>query len=727
MEQLLFEADLGHTRELGTRLLDQPSRRQDLDLWLFILDINRQRRGLEGVKATWRGMRYRGKSLRLDADNANARDLIDAFIFTGITEDLEFLKDVCRLCIHRRYLPTELFVGVVGGLLRYRPEEAPSFAFQIREKCYQGKDDLLRTFHIACESESAEALRYFRGVRDLLPDTKIYHDTVPHLWQQNKPQEAFEWHRYLLAKRDQPKTFDILLPFIGYLAHTGQELEPFLHGLQAAGVEFTSQARRVYWRERQRAVQDHPHANDLNSLKVSVDSQRKLKDETIARALATSSFSFDFIVNGIIFLGAVEFGPLSVRQLVLSSPDLATLEARFGRLRELEVDTGSSVFVNVIRRLRSSRNFDLIRLMADSDMHHDEFSDLDLQRRLLTTYQARGSLPDITRTLTILNGGDTDSIAQERSTNFLLRSAIIRHDWRLVLSIVDSLHRTGHRITLTVLNQLIVTLLPRRHAKVQSIPTPDFDTLSYLLALLLRLLPTTTTISPSHFLRPLIALASHHRISELHSLCTFLAHHFKSSNRTPGTDADLGKLFTSPFQRALISWDFKCRKWRDELFSKTPSSVASSSSSPTSPPPKPWLAGAKLLRQLRDEYGVKVDLADVQEEYLFRLRQMSRAEGRWKLVSNRQSAAMRGYGVREMVEGWAAVWDLLDGGDSGGDMPDANELTRKVRKRRETLVARLARGFDRLRGPTEDRRVGNERLRKKKNSRYLTGPPLRSG
>lgn len=706
MEQLKFEADLGHKERLGSRLLDKPDRRQDLDLWLFLLDFARQSRGFVGVRAIFRGLIHRGQAVRLEPDNANARDLIDAFIYAGVAENSFFLRDVVTECVARNWFIDDLFVAVVGGLLRYRPELAPSMTSRMRKICYQGRHDLLRTFRIASESEAPNPLTYFGRVRDQLPDTNIYQDTIPYLWELGKPEQAFEWHRYLLARQDLPKTFEVLLPFIGYLARSGQDLEPFLHGLQAAGADFASQARRVYHREVERPIQNLSGHQNYQPMIVAGESHGKLKDQTIARALATSAFSLDFVMNAVHFLGTVEFGPLSMRQLILMCPDLPTLDAYFERLRELGIDTGSSTFVRIIHRLRNSRHFDLIKLLAESDMHHDEFSDLDLQRRLLCSYNLRNPGPDVTRTLTILNSGHTDRKAREHSTNLVLRAAAVRHDWRLVLDIVISLHRSGHRITKTVLGQLIRMLLPGTYYATRGFrPTfkgiPPFDTLSFLIGLLQQLLCTRTIVAPSHWVLPCIALGQRNSISELHALALFLARHYTGPNHAPGTDRDLLKLFTPAMQRALVAWDFKGCKWRDILSPKSPQAPFSRSRLKEAAQ-EPWLAGLRLLKRLRDEYGVKVDLQSLRTQYLFRIRQMAGAQGQWLVTSNKLSARMRGYKYRDFVEGWDEVWQLHDSNshtESGGG-------------------GRTAKGVSQL---MRDLHRDGGKWRTK--DRYLTGPP----
>jgi hypothetical protein len=671
LEQLEYEADLGHRSDRGSRLLDDPARRQDLDLWLFLLQHSRQSRGLDGVKAIWNGILHRGRKVLLETDNANARDIVDIFIYTGIAEDIDFLRQVIDQCIRRKHFVNELFVGVIGGLLRHRPEHAPGLVSLLLKPCYHGRGDLVQVFEAACESTQTDALKFFRIVADQTPERNIYHDIIPRLWELNRPADAFAFHQHLLSKNDRPQAFPILLPFVGYLAHAGQPLEPFLHGLQAAGIDYLNQPRRVHEREVRKAVQNLDTDKGFDPRSIAPEPRGRLQDETIARILATKAFSFDFLINGVHLLGTVELGPLAVRQLILASADFSILNARFDRLNELELDTGSSLYVVIIQRLRASRRWDLIKLIAESDMHHEEFADRKLQHRLLSGYLRKGSEKDAERTLVILCEGRTDHIAQEFALNLRLRNAAICHDWRKVLDIVVSLHRLDFRLKSEVLKQLIQMLQPRSIKDAHGLRstfkgTPTFDVPSFLVGILQQLMATRTKVSPFNWLGPLVSLARHDRLDQVHKLGLFLAEHYTSRKRDFTADSSLNRLFTPMFQRAIVAWDFTVRRWRDTLSSKAVLSArrGSKNSAPTSPfsfktkapPSVPWLKGAHLLKTLRDRYNIPVNRQELEREYLYRLKRMAVAEGKWKVVSNKTAAQKCGYTYQDLITGWNELW-----------------------------------------------------------------------
>jgi hypothetical protein len=713
LDQLHFEADLGHNDDIGSRLLDRPERRQDLDLWLFLLEVNRQYRGLNGVKATWRGLVYRGQKVELETHNANARDLIDAIIYTGITEDLDFLREVVRHCLHLQYFMNDLFVAVIGGLLRYRPDQASSMVSRLKASCYHGRHDLMQVFRMACDSTEQDAMKSFQGVLDQIPETDLYDETIPYLWERKRSADAFALHEYFLARRDRPKSKQDLDTFIAYLAYSGQPLEPFLKGLRAGGLGgYHKQAVRIYKQEVQRLlVQENASRGiDFDYSSVKRGQRRTLGDHTIARVFATTAFSFEFLINAVSTFGVVEIGPLALRQMVLSSPDLATLDARYKRLSELEIDTDSSVYAIIVNRLRESRNWKLLRLIAESDMHHDEFANRDLQRRLLNQYLLQGSKQDLTRTLVILNEGRTDQKAQEYSLNVLIRSAAINHDWRLVLHMITSLHQTNFRLSATILHQLIEMLLPSSnsgrsgfHSTFRHIP--NFDVPTFLIGILQQLLATRTNISPSHWRRPIVSLAHSSRIEQVHALSVFLADHYTSPRRNVDADSDLSKLFTPLFQRALIAWDFVGRKWRDTLLPKSvnesttmpPAPEAgvaddalfdeaffpqpTTPSNPTDAVNVPWLQGANLLKNLRDKHGLKISLPELEKEYLLRIKRMALGQGNLKVASNKDAARACGYSYRDFADGWAALWSpSLPGMPLPGKDNEVSEATNSDRK-----------------------------------------------
>ncbi|KAI9872103.1 MAG: hypothetical protein M1823_008260, partial [Watsoniomyces obsoletus] len=150
-------------------------------------------------------------------------------------------------------------------------------------------------------------------------------------------------HNYLLVRQDLPRSFEDLAPFVRHFACTDAMISPFLHNLRAAGVSFEAQIHRLYARERDRLEGFHPETMNILASHTFGREPRNIKDHTIARALATPGFSFDFVIRFLQPFGLIEFGPLAVRQMALQSANVEELNSKFDKLREFNIDLGSSV------------------------------------------------------------------------------------------------------------------------------------------------------------------------------------------------------------------------------------------------------------------------------------------------------------------------------------------------------------------------------------------------
>jgi hypothetical protein len=669
MEDLLFQTDVG-TRSSGRhgrqRLTETSLRRQDLDLWLFIMQYNKQRRGLMAIKRTWNALfRHSPVQVNLDPDNANARDIIDIAIYAGVTEDRSFLKMVCNHCIKYDLVVEGFWAAVVGALLHHAPSDAPKFANLLR-RFYRSTEDLLLVLRSACESKAPEAFHQFLGIDRALRqrlarwDTwqrdvvLIYHEAIPYLWQLNRPADAFVLHGHLLAMGDLPRNVDVLLPFVGHLAVTDRPLEPFLAELERMGVDFSGELRQIHERERKAA-----HEDLFQAICTAGKNRRRISDEIVARALATSASAFDLILSPMRLIGNLDFGPLSVRQMVLTSPDFETLKARFDRLKELGIDTGVSKFTTIIRNLLTQRQFSMIKSLAASDMHHAEFADKKLQRQLLVHYEARGDVEGINRTLAILQDGRVDVDYHDESTSIFLEHAVATRDWQRVLDIIVAMHQTSSAVNTTALLRLRDDLtLPTsddcdESDGIQRLVVPEFDQFAFFFALCQQLLATRTRFDPVYLRTALLRLAQQGRISLLHKQCRLLASYYSAPYRGTLLKQELAQIFRPAFQRLLVTWDFKYRQWRRQIWHREtalrPSHTALRGK-------EPWLAGARLLRMLRDKHGLAIDIVALRVEFVFRLRQLNYARGRYTVASNRKFAFMRGYTYRKMLEGWLQVW-----------------------------------------------------------------------
>lgn len=658
---------------INTLMLDRDREtRQDLDLWIFLLDAARQLSGRAGILKLYHILGSRGLPLHLPSTNPNSRDIIDAFLYAGIhrSRSIERLKSMCSFFISHCYCEDLIFMGVVGGLLRSgQTRRARLMAAWLKGSGhFDAPRDMGHVFRAACESENLAALKACSDINNDLTDDKIYSETVSYLWETNRPSAAFEWHKQRIGYGDLPTTFDMLLPFIAHIALTGDVIQNFINHLSAKGVRYNFRILDAHYRA-VAFLANNPEAS-RNSIVQYLRSEVSASshDEMIARALAIGSFSFDFVLNSLVFLGVVEFGPLAVRQMVVSAPDLKTLNSQFDKLQDRGVDTGSHIFVAIIQQLRQTRDFDMLKRIASSDMHHDEFAKVDLQKELVGLYQLTKDVDGLSRSLLILNSGRARIIDRDYTNNLLFVNAINRRDWGRVLEIAVSLHQTGLLINPRVLTYFVSKCLETSVASDRSLqklryPTP-FDMITYMIGVCQQIVTSGSYVEVEFWRRPLVALAQHNRIGATHRLLTWIMRLYATDNVLRKSYVDLNLLLTPIFHKALIAWDFQ-RFWRQTLLSNPRRPMDNLPHPPITLETAPWLHAARLLRQWHDNpsLGIKIDYLALEEEFLFRLLEMHSNTIPGLTSSNKRWARYRGVTLQDMAEGWYRVWH-----DSGADV-----------------------------------------------------------
>ena len=602
-------------------------------------------------------MKGRGPQVQLHESNPSAVELWNGFLVAGASNDIDFLRQICRDCLEGQMLVPELFVEVVAMLIRHQPNHALDFAMLLQRHATQGKDDLLELFNIACESKAASALQSFCDVRALFLDINLYPDIVPRLVELDRIDDAIMMHNHLISQHDLPKTFSHLAPFVRYIARTGAKLDPFLHGLRAAGVSYESQIRRLYARERAKLVGFHPEALNITASYTFGREPRSLKDQTIARALATPGFSFDFILKLLQPFGLVEFGPFSVRQMATTSVDLTELRSRFAKLQDYGLDLGSSAYVRLVKRLSELNERALLDLVVQTDMHHDEFEDNGLQKILVGQYLKHRDIQQLTRSLTILLSGDMSLRSHSGAMNLVVRSAIDLGDWAAVLQLIEIAREHDQQIDRSVVQHLCrIVLAPT--ASNAGVVLSKHDSVGFLVGVLQQLLVSGSEVRPGDWLKPLLKLGHDGRIGEAENLTLWLAAHYCTTSK--GEDPyrrlhsknnpqlDVSRLFTPNLMVKIISWSFRGQNW-EHSFPGTPSEMDRART-------MPWLRGPTVLKTLRDKYGIHIVLPELKDAFIANVRRLYAPATSSRMLANRVHAQNCDIGLDDYLRSWSLLW-----------------------------------------------------------------------
>src|SRR5207248_1840127 len=96
--KLDFESDIGHKRDIGTRLIDDPSNDRNFALWVGLLRFRQRHYGVDGVRDIWKGLTERNGRVDLPVDGYYADILWKIFIQAALEDNylLRGIRDYSR-------------------------------------------------------------------------------------------------------------------------------------------------------------------------------------------------------------------------------------------------------------------------------------------------------------------------------------------------------------------------------------------------------------------------------------------------------------------------------------------------------------------------------------------------------------------------------------------------------------------------------------------------------
>ncbi len=625
----------------------------NLAFWCLLLERQQYRPGAVGVKKIWHFMKDTGGKLEDFFYGPIADQIWSVLISTGL-KDQDFLR---RLCVHEKRLGAQrptMYLDVVGSLLRIgEPVMASALSQQLQASHPVTGEEVFQLFLQACEMDSEEALDHFRVIMNTLPEIRSYSRVVPHLCSQDRFLEAWKMHTYLLSRGDLPPDFESIRPLIESIAQTGLGFDDFLQGLKRANISFEGQARRLH--EHLKSLGQGFVTDNMNVVTSKTLGFRptKLSDEFVARAFATTAFSFDFVFNGLLLLGLSEIGPLALRQLALGAADHPEISKRLALLRDADVDHGSSIYARVVTKLVAQGKPTLLSDVLQSDQHPDVFEDLELQGRLLVQYYRNSEWRQVNTTVAILTiatqgAPDNEGLSElEVSFNVLFRCAVQVGDRKGIARLMAQVKECGWRLTNSNVWRMSYGLLLPRQPTLRPMVDNEFDDVGYIISLWQTAKEAGTHISPTAWREPIRRLGMLRRWVDLERLLFWLATNYSS-------ERELTTIFSEPLQRAVVAWGF-LSPLPPQAIPLAPSSlkhnaVALEARIASS-------RGVKILRLLRSRYKVSVRASTVRTSCLQRLRVLfghliSRRLVNWTL-RRKNRTSLREY-LEELENAWSA-------------------------------------------------------------------------
>ncbi|KAK5087470.1 hypothetical protein LTR70_005331 [Exophiala xenobiotica] len=382
------------------RLIYDEPYRSDMNLWHLLLDYLLQHHAEKAFVYIRVGLRYRGKLVKLSSEDEDTtalwRKMLSAALSQGRLREVKLLTKPQGIVWDRPHL----FSEVVGTALRYAGEGlADIMAWNLAVKNFDGFADVLRIFR-TFRPEGSVQMRKFCSFHSRLKADKMYDEAMHDLWAQERADDAFLLHKYLVSKGDLPSSFDDIAPFLIYLTTKGDDPAPFLRQLAAAGASFAGQGVSV------REVVTPQPGTGAAPMRVN-----KVSDAFAAKAFATKALSFDFVLRSLQAFGLTQIGPQAMRELGLAASDAAVFAQRLARLDEVGVGTGSSIYSRIVRKLCFSGEHNLLSQALQTDMHHEVFENRDLLLRLLSNHLHNAQWDQVNFLLAVLNHGETQTLS----------------------------------------------------------------------------------------------------------------------------------------------------------------------------------------------------------------------------------------------------------------------------------------------------------------------------
>lgn len=411
----------------GQLLIDNNTLRPDLDLWCVLTDYAVARRGLDGARDIHRALWGRGHPIPLHDDTHVTNRIWHRLLHTSLeARDLRFVRELEKTVVAGR---STLWSEIVGACVVNGFRHARLLSFWYRRNYYRGLEDTLRLYEVCQAGHVNSFVDFMLDVRkDDYEVRGLYKIIIPRLWRQERVEDAFAIHNLLVTYGELPPTFGHLEPAIHELAVRKLELEPFIHRVLVAGGQYSTQAARTFRKSQENVSRARP----LNFGEAST------RDSWVARALATRGVSTDFVLNSLRMLGVRELGPLSIRQLGINAGCSGDLQKHFARLKELDVDVGSSSYVRLVAKFCHTDQERLLQQMVETSMHHDVFEDETLLKKLATERFIAQDWSQFNFLLATLHYQRTSASVDKLVCDMLLGLSPERPFQRILLGVLDN-------------------------------------------------------------------------------------------------------------------------------------------------------------------------------------------------------------------------------------------------------------------------------------------------
>lgn len=686
-EKLDYESDVGHLEDIGSRLVDDPARRNDFALWEELLRYRKRHYGEKGTLDIWEGLTVRLDGVNLPVDGERADLFWQSFVDIGLKRE-RFLDDVANYALQlwkrtgNRW--GKFYEAVVGGFFeRGLPRQAVHWHHKLQHPHLSSPDDITGVFDqaLCCIPRSAtkhflspmaeplrsqhQGLRAFRHICRATSGHRIYAVVISTLMKHGRSSDALSMHQFLIKQEDHPRRFEDVQPLLEYAKHcesraTFQKLQEYVE--------------HQFPQEPESATQEPTEKTTTGADVGGWLEEKPFKDEFGARLFATEALTFDMILGGLKIFGVSAIGPHTLREMAVRARGTHDIVNKIDELQRAGISIGNSVFSRVVRRLASEHREIMLHDLLHSDEHPDVLEDAGTQESLLVSYYLVRDWRQYNMTLAILSELSDEG---PELFNVHFRKHIVAEEWSSASRVVDEMSLQGKTLSDHSIGFMVRHVLTPRKKGVAPVPKRrdrPVDEVAFVSRTLQRVVKSGGTVPPELWIEVLKRLGMSNRWDDVWNLCLWLAHHYSpttestTSRRLPSSSPDIGPdqegmllkrsdgmlraIFNPQMQEAIVTWGFRMRpSSKPDTKTYNPFNVEGENL-------VPWVRGLVLLRELQQK-GVRVQLRVIRRACRHRLAVLF---GRRRHSSRRMSRLLRRenpYSAERVIGDMHRVWGPL--------------------------------------------------------------------
>ncbi|KAE8349666.1 hypothetical protein BDV28DRAFT_140741 [Aspergillus coremiiformis] len=686
-EKLEFESDIGHTNDIGTRLVDDPSHQHDFALWEELLRYRQRHYGDKGTLDIWEGLLARVEGVELPVYGDRANFFWQSFVELGLKQEIilrELADYAFELWVKTGKRWNRFYESIVGGFLeRGLTQQAVEWHKRLRDPHLSCPNDILRIFRPAIHVSDKfcttaviplkptrhtipVGLRAFEDICRATHGHQIYAQAISTILQSDCISYVFRIHKILIGRDDHPQRYEDIQPLIEYTKEYGS-LRFFQKLHQYVSNRFPNQLETISAVEPipEDLSVEHPEVRPNPGGKSWLE-DKPFKDDFGARLFATKALNFDMILSGLRMFGVTAIGPQSLREMAIRAHGCQDIAYKLQELQKAGISVGDSIFMRLLRKLATENRDILLSDLLHSDQHPDALEDVQLQESLMLSYYIARDWRQYNVTLAILS----QIFENEYDlANVHFRKHLAAGDWKMATQIVDNMALRGETLSQNsidfIARHVLIPRAPGKPPRRDDIPATK--EVEFVARTLRRGTSNGDLAVTGLWIEVLKRLGMLNLWDELRTCCLWLARqHSSSSNAIRSVilypkklqrdmdaplrqhgDSLLRKIFNRHMQGAIVAWGFRTRVSRERKWLVPQESAYNSLI--------PWVRGLVLLREMESN-GVHLSVAWIRRACRHRLAVLY---GRRGLVNRRMNRMLRQenpYNVVRVLEDIHLAW-----------------------------------------------------------------------